>query len=157
MIRPQNCGNTLFADSFAAYNALNLTMKTFLENKTATFCYLKTRNLQVEVGLTEEQIIEGSKCVVHHVITTHPINFKKNIYVNPSHTSYMNEIDSALSDSTLEYLYNHTQSSEFVYEHVWLEDDLVMWDNRQVHHRATGCDSPRMLIRTTVSMEAPPV
>ena len=27
---------------------------------------------------------------------------------------------------------------QFVYEHVWNDDMLIMWDNRTVMHQATG-------------------
>ncbi len=43
--------------------------------------------------------------------------------------------------------------SEFVYQHVWQPNMLVMWDNRSVLHRATGGYEgyDRLLHRTTIA------
>ena len=158
VIRPNECGNTRFLDSTAAYEALNSTMKQFLFGKRAAFCYLKTRKLESEVGLTADEISSARNCANHPVITTHPVTGMRNIYANPSHTSDILDVDQAISDSVLTFLYEHTKSEAFQYEHIWQDDDLVLWDNRQVHHAATSCpeEYPRMLIRATVLNEAAP-
>ena len=43
--------------------------------------------------------------------------------------------------------------SEFVYQHVWQEDMLVMWDNRSLLHKANGGYEgfERLLHRTTIA------
>jgi len=159
VIRPNECGDTHFLDSTAAYEALSDSLKTQVGTMRANYCYLKTRDLSVEVGLTAEQVLEAEKCAEHPVVTTHPVTGKKNIYANPGHTSRIVGLESGPSSDLLETLYEHTQQQRFRYEHSWQDNDLVLWDNRQVQHRATGCpeEFPRMLIRTTVLNDLVPV
>ena len=81
---------------------------------------------------------------------------------NPGHTSSIVGLGTeaeAAPIELLEALHHHTQQERFRYEHRWQDNDLVLWDNRQVQHRATGCpeEFPRMLIRTTVLNNQDPV
>ena len=50
-------------------------------------------------------------------------------------------------------LYQWQTKSEFVYQHVWQEDMLVMWDNRSLLHKANGGYEgfERLLHRTTIA------
>ncbi|MFL2669601.1 MAG: TauD/TfdA family dioxygenase [Alphaproteobacteria bacterium] len=41
----------------------------------------------------------------------------------------------------LEFLFNHSEKHEFIYQHEWQIGDLVMWDNRCLNHART--DFPR--------------
>jgi len=162
VIRPNECGDTHFLDSTAAYEALSDFQKTLVAPLRAKFCYLKTRDLSVEVGLTAEQVMEAEKCAEHPIVTTHPVTGKRNIYANPGHTSSIVGLGTeaeAAPIELLEALYHHTQQQRFRYEHRWQDNDLVLWDNRQVQHRATGCpeEFPRMLIRTTVLNDRAPM
>ena len=46
---------------------------------------------------------------------------------------------------------------EYVYQHVWRQHDLVMWDNRCALHRVTHIPTHerRIMHRTTVAGEGP--
>ena len=158
IIRPSECGNTRFLDSTAAYSALNSSIKAKLDGKRASFCYLKTRKLEVEVGLTSQEISAAQNCANHPVVTTHPVTKRKNIYANPSHTQSIIGLENSTSCEILNFLFDHTSKPVFEYVHAWKDDDLVIWDNRAVHHAATGCPEsfPRLLIRTTVLNDSPP-
>ena len=159
VVRPTECGETHFVDSTAAYSQLNSTLKSKVDNLRANYCYLKTRDLQDESGLTAEQVLEAQNCANHPIINTHPVTKRRNIYANPSHTSSIIGMDRKESDAVLAALHEHTQQERFVYAHHWQDHDLVLWDNRAMQHRATGCaeEYPRMLIRTTVLNDEPPV
>lgn len=158
IIRPTECGTTIFLDTTAAYEALNTSMKLSLDGKRASYCYLKSHKMEVVVGVNPKQIAQARKCAVHPIITTHPITKLKNIYANPAHTSGMQGVNASTSNQILSFLYGHTKNSAFEYQHEWLDSDFVMWDNRQVHHRATDCSQafPRYLVRTSVSCDVPP-
>jgi taurine dioxygenase len=48
----------------------------------------------------------------------------------------------------------HVTQPQFCYRHEWQADDLIVWDNRCVLHRATPFDTTRhqrLMQRTTVS------
>lgn len=132
------------------------------------YCYLNHKNVasQGSDNLTPEEIAKARECAIHPIITIHPQTNSYNIYANPSHTHSIllhnnqptqGEVDEA--KGWLQHLFQHTaQFDKFGYRHRWQDNDVVLWDNRAVHHRATGCpdDMPRKLVRTTVNSEEPP-
>jgi taurine dioxygenase len=156
-IRPTECGDTDFANTHAAYDALSPEMKNRLRGMRAEYSYLKHRRLDetgtTEKSLNEEEVQKAKKVVIHPLVTTHPITGKKNLYANPSHTQRVLGLSLADSDALLQELFQHTEKPQFLYRHKYQDDDVILWDNRAVHHRATGCSDefPRKLIRTTAS------
>ena len=56
-------------------------------------------------------------------------------------------------------LMDHATRPEFVHAHKWRKDDLVIWDNRSMLHRARPFDpaEPRDMRRTTVAGDGPTV
>lgn len=167
-IRPETCGDTQYLDTVAAYDALSPAQQSYYRSLLAKYCYLNHRNV-TERGdsdnLSAEEVAKAKQCAVHPVITQHPITGAYNIYANPSHTRAILFQDDATDDADarsaaiLQELYDHTnQPDKFGYTHVWRDFDVVIWDNRAVHHRATGCpdEEPRLLVRTTVNNDEVP-
>jgi len=159
-IRPEGCGDTLFADSTAAYEALDSDTKKQVEGQTAYYNYLKHREvIGGEVaGLSHEEVIRASSSATHPLITTHPITGKKNVFANPSHTIQVVGKTLEESDQILQKLFSHVADPENIYTHTWRDFDMVIWDNRAVQHRATGCPNskPRKLVRVTVGNDESP-
>jgi len=62
VIRPETCGDTHFLDSTAAYEGLNATFRATLGPLRARYCYMKTRDLSVEVGLSAELVLVALGC-----------------------------------------------------------------------------------------------
>ena len=61
--------------------------------------------------------------------------------------------DRSLDDQmeTLEFLFEHTEKKDFIYEHQWSLGDFVMWDNRCVNHaRKNFPSTQRRLLRRNV-------
>jgi taurine dioxygenase len=168
-IRPANCGATDFLDTVSAYNALTEEQQYHYRDILGKYCYLNHKNVSGggTDNLRPEEIAAARECAIHPLITQHPQTQQYNIYANPSHTSSIllhsskptpGEVADAAKD--LQALFAHTaQFDLFGYRHHWAEHDVVIWDNRAVHHRATGCpdEQPRKLIRTTVNNDAVPV
>jgi alpha-ketoglutarate-dependent taurine dioxygenase len=112
----------------------------------------------MDKNLRNDEIEKASKCAVHPLVTAHPITGRKNIYANPSHTARVNGVSEEESELILSFLFQHSAQAKFLYRHHYQDYDVVIWDNRAVHHRATGCpdEFPRKLIRTTVSNDDEP-
>ena len=58
----------------------------------------------------------------------------------------------------LDELFAHQIKPEHVYRHKWKIDDLVMWDNRSLNHRACGgyqTDDIRRIHRTSTLGDQP--
>jgi alpha-ketoglutarate-dependent taurine dioxygenase len=130
VIRPDNCGNTLFANTVAAYRELPADIKTLLDGSKATYCYLKTRNVsngQAVEGLSEEQVKKALNCATHPVFTMHPETGERNIFVNPSHTTRIVNMEQSRSDELLQFIFEHTGELIFVFENLNRRFDSVRY------------------------------
>jgi taurine dioxygenase len=133
-IRPEECGDTEFINTHAAYDDLSEEMKNKLKGLTARYCYLKLREVKEEKGeadnLHEEEVNKAKKCAIHPLITTHPITGMKNIYANPSHTAVVNGLSFTESEELLQQIFQHTAQQQFIYRHHYADYDVILWDNR---------------------------
>jgi taurine dioxygenase len=61
------------------------------------------------------------------------------------------------SDELLAILFDHQESREFTYEHVWRAGDLLIWDNRCTLHARTDFSAKerRLMRRVTILGEKP--
>ena len=72
-------------------------------------------------------------------------------------TNHLVGLSRKRSDELLDYLLNHQESREFIYEHTWQPGDLILWDNRCTLHARKDFDpgEKRILRRLTVRGERP--
>ncbi len=149
---PENGGDTLFANMYAAYEALSAPMRNMLEQLTATHDggpNYKDRAEKAGVDVGTKVYPRAS----HPVVRTHPETGRKALYVNEGFTTKIMELEHEESAALLQFLHRHATRPEFVYRHRWAVNDFVMWDNRQVMHRVRAFDDinePRDMRRTTV-------
>jgi len=88
----------------------------------------------------------------HPIIRKHPETGREGVYGCIGYIVGIDGLDEMESMALLAELYQWQTRSEFVYEHKWRKNMLVMWDNRSVLHRATGGyqGQARLLHRTTI-------
>ncbi len=92
---PSVGGNTLFASTYAAYDALAPAMKARLEGLRALNAY--------ELGATKRGAVPANALThVHPVVRTHPATGRKALYVNRLMTQYILDMDAGESDALLE-------------------------------------------------------
>ena len=150
---PSEGGNTEFADMRAAYDALDDKTKAQVENMVCEHSQIYSRG---KLGFTfNEEEIDLMKPVRQAMVRSHPVSGRKSLYLS-AHAGAI--IDMPLPEAKL-FLMNLNEFAtdrRFVYAHKWTQYDLVMWDNRQVMHRARGYDEtqPRDMRRTTIAGEA---
>lgn len=159
-------GDTLFASTAAAYDALSPEMKNRLQGRTAIHKldearYKRDPGSQRQRGtraaLTDEQK-RMIKDIEHPVIRTHPVTGRKCIYVNELYTFRIVDMDEEESSQLLAQLYAHIISPKFIYRHKWAVGDLLMWDNCAAQHLAVGdytAAQRRLMHRTTIRGAAP--
>jgi len=155
-------GDTLFADTAAAYEALPQTMKTKLQGLKAIHRMTKgyddeDKASDQRVAYTEEQRRENPERA-HPIVRVHPASGRKCLYINKLCVVGIEGMPQAESDPLLEQLYAHCTRPEFVYQHRWRKGDLVMWDNCVAQHRATmdyALPQRRLMHRTTLAGTAP--
>jgi taurine dioxygenase len=156
LIVPPTGGDTLYADMYAAYDALDDETKELINGLNAIHNY-KLRYLKMAEGgkrpmPTAEQLAEWQD-VVHPVVLHNPDSGRKALFVNEGFTMAIKGLDKYESDALLLRLYEHSVKPEFVYAHKWRKGDIVMWDNRCTMHRATSYDADkhdRTMHRTTI-------
>ncbi len=135
-------GNTLYASSTAAYDALPETMKARLAPLKA-FHSLEYHSVnRARAGGTKVEITEELRKKIpdreQPVIRTHPRTGRKALFVSEGHTTKIAGMSEAESHDLLTSLYEHLRRPEFVYSHSWEKGDLVVWDNAATQHRATA-------------------
>ncbi|MAI45375.1 MAG: TauD/TfdA family dioxygenase [Hyphomicrobiaceae bacterium TMED74] len=149
---PSEGGNTEFADMRAAYDALDDKTKAQVESMVCEHSQIYSRG---KLGFTfNEEEIDLMKPVRQAMVRSHPVSGRKSLYLS-AHAGAI--IDMPLPEAKL-FLMNLNEFAterRFVYAHKWTQYDLVIWDNRQVMHRARGYDEtqPRDMRRTTIAGE----
>ena len=152
-------GDTVFANTIAAYEALPEPMKQRLAGLKAIHRYAMRRRVEnsPRPKLTAAQLAETPD-IAHPIVRTHPHTGKKALYITAGECigivsgngEFMPE-DEALG--LIAELDAHCVRPEFCYRHRWQVGDLVMWDNASAMHLAI-CDyalpERRLMHRTTV-------
>jgi taurine dioxygenase len=134
-ILPEIGGDTLFANMYAAYEALSPPLKQMLTGLTATH-----GSEHVYRGRYSDRGVDDRGKVypqaVHPVVRTHPETLRKALYVNRTFTTRINELEPAESDAILGMLFNHCEQIDFQIRFRWQRNDMAFWDNRYVMHHA---------------------
>lgn len=162
---PPQGGDTLWASSQRAYDALSEPMKRFLSPlqavhsasdayDPATTGEAKYRG-EAAINYRYSDVIKEE--VLHPVIRTIPETGRKSIYVNPMFTQRIDGLQAAESRALLEFLYAHSVKPDFTCRVRWQPETLVLWDNRFTQHYAMDDyqEFERLMFRVTVQGERP--
>lgn len=158
---PPQGGDTLFADLYAAYDALTSEMKARISALKAVHSYTQYDQRSKQKGGRQTTLTEVQKAqvptVTHPLVRTHPETRRKALYVSPGLTVGIEGMDDAASGALLKQLNDHSTQPAFVYRHKWRLHDIVFWDNRCTIHLATGYDAKytRHMHRTTIKGDRP--
>ena len=146
-------GDTLFASSGAAYDALPDTMKARLEGLIAVHQFAaRKRRPGRETEITERQKAENPD-VFHPVVRTHPFTGRKCLYVLEGECTGIVGMDGEESLTLIAELSEHIIKPDFIYRHQWRRGDLIIWDNCALQHRAVAdyeLPLTRHMHRTTI-------
>jgi taurine dioxygenase len=147
---PSAGGDTMFANQYAAYDALSSGMKSMLEGLRAVHT---CEYFNKTVGLPPSQ----EPMSVHPVVRTHPETGRRALFVNAVFTTQFEGMTLDESQPLLTWLYAHCSQPNFTFRHRWSVGDLVMWDNRCVQHFAVYdyAAEPRIMHRATVVGDDP--
>jgi len=127
-------GNTEFADMRAAYDALDATTKTDIEDLITEHSIAFSRGV-----LGFDNYGEGNadkvRPVRHRLVRTHPVTGRKSLYLSAHIGGIVGwPVPEALA--FIRDLTEHATQPQFTHAHQWRVNDLVMWDNRTTMHRA---------------------
>lgn len=114
-------GDTMFADSYAHWDALDPELKAFLEGRRA---------IHGRAGRDE---------VAHPICRTHPVTGRKALYVNPTFTNSIEGMTPDDSAKLLAQLYAKMYATpEYLCRFRWYTGSVAMWDNRACQHYAVA-------------------
>jgi len=148
---PPNGGDTDFADTRAAYDALPDKMKAELEGLVAEHSIWHSR-AQLGGYVPTGQERKARPPAYHPVVRRHPGSGRHALYI-ASHASHIVGWPVEEGRALLRELLAFATQERFVYAHKWRLGDLVIWDNRCTLHRATPFESTthvRDMRRTTI-------
>ena len=135
-------GDTLWASTSAAYDALSAPLREFCEGLSAL-------HDAAPHGMPEVNAI-------HPVVRVHPKTGRKALFVNEHFTRRVVELSHQESRMLLDYLVRWIASPRFTVRYRWHKGTIAIWDNRCTQHFVVGdFDAQRVIQRVTVMGDKP--
>jgi alpha-ketoglutarate-dependent 2,4-dichlorophenoxyacetate dioxygenase len=153
---PPTGGDTEFADTRAAYDALPDAMKRTFESLVAEHSLWHSSAKRGGYMPTEDER-RSYPPTRHKLVQRHPGSGRNALYIG-SHASHVIGMSVEEGQALLDELIEFATQPQFAYRHEWRVGDLVIWDNRCTMHRATPFDATdhvRDMRRTTIINAAP--
>ena len=158
---PAAGGDTMWASTYAAFEALSKPMQDFLATLHAVhdfsmnFSPERFRLYGKDAKITAEY--EKHKPVLHPVVRTNQKTGRRGLYVNRSFTSHIEGLHHQESKALLEFLYRHLETPEFQVRFHWTNGAVAFWDNRFSQHYAISDYFPahRRVRRATILGDRP--
>lgn len=154
-------GDTLFANTVAAYRDLPEEVKRRLKGMTARHDFnkfwekMRIRPASARDPLTPEQRAKRPPAF-HPVFMTHPITGETVLYCNPGYAERIMELPEEESDRMLSYLFAHQLQQKYLWAHKWTVGDVLIWDHIGTLHNAIpdyGPTEERLMLRCQVMAE----
>jgi taurine dioxygenase len=161
---PSHGGDTLFANTCAAYEALSHGMRAMLDGligvNSAGLKYGGGRSkMHSSIGGMKVHDTERAEEyeAEHPVVRTHPETGRKALYVSRSHTIRFRDMSEAESRPLVDFLQEHQTRPEFTCRVRWSPGTFTVWDNRCTQHNAVNDyhGQRRRMRRLTVGPEVP--
>ena len=161
---PSHGGDTLFANTTAAYDALSEGLRKVLDPligvNSAELKYGGGRSaMHKKIGGMKVHDTDSADQYVseHPVVRTHPDTGRKALYASRSHTTHFKGMTEEESAPLLGFLYSHQTRPEFTCRVRWAPGTLTVWDNRCTQHNAVNDyhGQRRRMRRLTVGAQTP--
>ncbi len=157
-------GQTLFADTTAAYEALPPDLQARVDKLDGIHVSLSAKRGRNDLlaGETPRALGPHEQPQRQPLVRVHPVTGKRALYL--CEYGQMDWLEGPIAGmepgpngeggKLLCELMSHITRPEFLYVHEWTVGDLIVWDNRCLVHAATWFDvekEGRLMWRTTVS------
>jgi taurine dioxygenase len=147
-------GDTAFANTAAAWDALPETMKRCIDGMQGIFDFTRRKRSTPP----DKATIANYPPVQHPIVRSHPRTGRKCLYINRDDCTGITGLPFEEAEALIVALSDHVVRPEFLYRHRWSKGDLVLWDNCTVQHKAIlDYDLPqrRLLHRLTIAGTVP--
>jgi len=160
---PARGGDTEFCNMYAVFDALGEETKAKLGEMSGIHHVSKTKNKRVTISPSRPgakdfyELQAGTRDeVIQPLVLVHPETGRQALYCSPRFTIGIKGLAEAEADAILDQLFAYVSDRKrrWHIRHKWRDNDLVMWDNRCVCHRAVGgygLPDIRCLHRTVVA------
>jgi len=142
---PDSGGETLFADMWAALDALDPETRAQIEDLVARHRYgnradedYGTREKAMELTEEEQRAVRD---VYHPLVLPHPVTGRPGLYGVASTSRGIRGMDNVEALPLLDRLTEHATKDRFVHAHHYQAGDIVLWDNFSLMHKATLIDT----------------
>ena len=152
---PATGGDTMFSDMCAAYEGLDDSVKSEIENLVAVHDYSYSFGSQVPEEKREE-IREKYPIVEHPVVGTHPDSGKKYLFVNRIFVNHFKGLTREKSLPLIDLLSHQAEFPEYQCRFRWSDNSIAVWDNRLVQHYALSDYWPDVRIMEQASVMGEP-
>lgn len=158
---PPTGGDTLFANQYAALDAMPASLRSRLEGRHAVH---SARNAYAPTGMYGEGDRQAGRSMDirpstdaeaterHDIIRTHPETGRQSLFGCGGYIVGIAGMEHDEGWELITELHRWQTQPDFQYRHKWQHNMLVMWDNRCLLHMATGgyAGHDRLLHRTTI-------
>jgi taurine dioxygenase len=135
-------GDTLWASTSAAYDALSAPMQDFCDGLSALHDAAPHGKPEVNA--------------IHPVVRVHPVTGRKSLFVNQHFTRRVVELSHEESRMLLDYLVRWIASPRFTVRYRWHKGTIAIWDNRCTQHFVVSdFNEQRVIQRVTVMGDKP--
>ncbi|MBS0471088.1 MAG: TauD/TfdA family dioxygenase [Proteobacteria bacterium] len=155
-VLPAKGGDTLFANMYAAYDALDDETKAEIADLKAVHSNAHVFGSKAYYSNPERTEFARDEAVsqaVHPVVITHPLSGRKSLYVNPGFVLRFDGQSREESQTLLYKLFAHAMKPEFTSRFQWRPGSIAFWDNRASWHFALNDyqGEERLMHRITVA------
>jgi taurine dioxygenase len=135
-------GDTMWASTYAAYEALSAPLQELCAGLTAL--HDAAPHGQPEVN------------AIHPVVRIHPLTGRRALFVNQHFTRRLVELSHDESQLLLDYLVRWIANPRFTVRYRWQKGTIAMWDNRCTQHFVVSdFNEQRVIQRVTVMGDTP--
>ena len=155
---PEVGGDTLFANMYAAYDALAPAARAEIQDWRTIRSYRKLHSERTGAAPLTAVQKRRTPDVDHPVVRRHPATGRIGLYIGTDDVAGMIGMANPAGLERIARLVDHALLERFRYRHRWRPRDLVVWDNRGTMHTATAFDVARyrrVVYRTSVKGEVP--
>jgi len=139
---PPKGGETLYASGRRAWDDLPEVRKRQLEHLKVRYSFsslykkLTTASAAAKTDLTKDEKNRAPD-VIHPLVRTHAVTGRKALWFTEAEMVCFEGMTPEASAELGKELVAILSKPEYVYAHRWQPRDLLIWDNRQMHHSTT--------------------
>ena len=153
---PSGGGPTLFLDMRAAYAALDAATRDRIAGMRVAYAYNNENAFPPRRSATGPA--DALERVSHPLVRTHPTAGTRSLYLDLDRATHVEGLPIDEGRRLLQGLQDTAEATAPRCQHDWRDDDVLVWDNASVQHKAGGnfrVGEPRRFWRYMIAGDPP--